>query len=129
MMKKIVIKILIFLIILVLYLVLGSAFNIYIGCPIHDITGFHCPGCGLTRMLLAILKLDFYQAFRYNQLLFILMPFALLLLFENIYSEYKNKKSIYKKIPNYIWYSLIVILLLYAVLRNIFSFLAPITIK
>ncbi len=128
-MKKKILKISIGCLVLVLYLLLGKKFNIFIKCPIHEIFHVYCPGCGLTRMLLAILKLDFYQAFRYNQLLFILMPFALLLLFENIYSEYKNKKSIYKKIPNYIWYSLIVILLLYAVLRNIFSFLAPITIK
>ncbi|MBQ9181658.1 MAG: DUF2752 domain-containing protein [Bacilli bacterium] len=124
-MKKIVIKILIFLIILVLYLVLGSAFNIYIGCPIHDITGFHCPGCGLTRMLLSILKLDFYQAYRYNPLLFITLPFIIFLYFNNLYCKLYNKKSIIKKIPNWFWYIILFIVILYGIMRNIIPYFAP----
>lgn len=124
-MKRIVIKILIFLIILILYLVLGSVFNIYIGCPIHDITGFHCPGCGLTRMLLSILKLDFYQAYRYNPLLFIALPFIIFLYFNNLYCKLYNKKSIIKKIPNWFWYIILFIVILYGIMRNIIPYFAP----
>lgn len=124
-MKKKILKVIILILILIAYLILGKIFNIYLRCPIHEIFHVYCPGCGLTRMLLSILKLDFYQAFRYNPLLFIMLPFSLLLLFENIYSESKNKKSMYKKIPNCIWYTIIVLLLIYGVLRNIYPFLAP----
>ena len=115
----------ILILILVTYLILGKIFHIYLKCPIHEIFHVYCPGCGLTRMLSSILKLDFYQAFRYNPLLFIMLPFSLLLLIEDVYSELKNKKSIYKRIPNCIWYIIIVILLIYAVLRNIYPYLAP----
>ena len=124
-MKKKLLKIVILLAVLVTYLIVGKKFNIFIKCPIHEIFHVYCPGCGLTRMLLAFLKLDFYQAFRYNPLLFILTPLAILLLIEQLYSDYKKKKSIYHKIPNYVWYILIALLLIYAILRNIYPCLAP----
>lgn len=118
-------KILVLILVLIAYLVLGKIFHVYLKCPIYEIFHVYCPGCGLTRMLSSILKLDFYQAFRYNPLLFIMLPFSLILLIEDIYSELKKKKSIYRKIPNYIWYIIIVILLAYAILRNIYPVLAP----
>ena len=77
-------------------------------------------------MLFSILKLDFYKAFRYNVLLFIMSPFALFLFIEKIYSELKKRKPLYKKIPEKVWVILIIILIIYAILRNIFPFLAPI---
>ena len=33
------------------------------GCPIRAITHFPCPTCGVTRSLLALLRLDFAQSF------------------------------------------------------------------
>ena len=115
-----------FIIIGLIYLILTHFTNFYIPCPIHFITDFYCPGCGITRMILAILRLDFYKAFRYNPLLFILMPFIIILLIDYIYSNYKNKTPLYKKIDNKIWYILIIILVIYGILRNIFPILAPI---
>ena len=44
-----------------------------IGCPINKLFGIECAGCGLTRMFLAIFKFDFYQAFRFNPCMFILL--------------------------------------------------------
>ena len=46
-------------------------------CLISIITGFPCPGCGMTRAILAALHLDFSAAFAYHPLFF-LMPFFLL---------------------------------------------------
>ena len=37
-------------------------------CPIKNIFGISCPGCGMTRGFIAILKLDFISAIRYNVL-------------------------------------------------------------
>lgn len=122
-------KIIILFVLLILYLMIGTKFNILIKCPIHEIFHVYCPGCGITRMLISILKLNFYQAFRYNQLLFILLPFSLLLLLESIYSDKKKKKSLYNKIPNYIWYVLIIILLIYGIIRNVCPYFAPITLN
>ena len=45
-------------------------------CPIKLISGYDCPGCGMTRALLALLRLDIKSAFGYHHL----FPVPLLLL-------------------------------------------------
>ena len=39
-----------------------------IGCPVRFITGISCPGCGMTRAWLSLLRLDFAGAFYYHPL-------------------------------------------------------------
>lgn len=65
-------------------LLLGIAYFIFIKltgwalpCPIRLITGKYCPGCGISRMMLAFFRLDFEEAFRANRLLFFLLPLTL----------------------------------------------------
>ena len=40
------------------------------------ITGKLCPGCGISRMCMALLELDFAKAFHYNALVLVLLPFG-----------------------------------------------------
>ena len=92
-----------------------------IPCPIYTIFHVYCPGCGVTRMLGALFKGNFYQAFRYNPLVFILLV---------IYIIYFILKYIFKvniKIPNKVYYGLIVVLIVYGIIRNLpmFSYLQP----
>lgn len=53
--------------------------------------------------------------------------FALVLYFDYIV---RKDKSFYRKIPEVVWYIIIVLLIVYVILRNIpyFSFLAPTSI-
>ncbi len=44
------------------------------GCPFFRLTGFTCPGCGLTRAYIHAFHGDFATAFRYNPFFFTL-PF------------------------------------------------------
>jgi Protein of unknown function (DUF2752) len=44
-------------------------------CPFHAVTGFPCPGCGMTRAMISIGQLNFKQAVEYN-----LFSMALLIL-------------------------------------------------
>ncbi len=118
-------KYIISLIVLIVYLIVSHLFEIYIPCPIHYITGFYCPGCGITRLIYSMLKLDFYQAFRYNPLLFIMLPFFIFFIINDIYSKIKNKEPLYRKVPNYVYIFIIVLLIIYGILRNIFPSLAP----
>ncbi|MFD0895149.1 DUF2752 domain-containing protein [Luteolibacter ambystomatis] len=48
------------------------------GCLFHQWTGFHCPGCGMTRATFALLHGDILKAFRYNPLGVVLFPIALI---------------------------------------------------
>ncbi len=41
------------------------------GCPIRLFTGVSCPGCGMTRAWLSILRFDFKSAFMYHPLFWI----------------------------------------------------------
>ena len=113
-----------FIILGILFILVFIRFNYRIPCIIHETTGLYCPGCGGTRMTLSLLKLDIYQAFRYNMLLTIAIPFIILHLICRYIFKLKYK------IPNWFIYVLIIIVLVFGVLRNIpyFSFLAPTTL-
>ena len=112
-----------------IYFIISSYFNLYIPCVFHELTNFYCPGCGITRMFFSILKLDFYQAFRFNPFVFIvgilyLIYLIILLLFKTL----KNKEIV---LPRFTYYILVILTVLFCVLRNtdFFGFLAPTLIK
>lgn len=46
-------------------------------CPVQHFTGVPCPGCGLSRAAMALLRLDFDAAFRYHPMVFVLPPVVL----------------------------------------------------
>lgn len=48
-------------------------------CLFRTITGLSCPGCGVTRMCLALLALDLPAAWAFNPGLFLLLPILALL--------------------------------------------------
>ena len=123
-------KLLLFFGLLVMYYIFALN-NITIPCLFNKITNLYCPGCGVTRMLLSISKLNFYQAFRYNQLVFIFLPFILLLLIDFLLKWLKNQNNyIYLRINNKVWVVLLIIVLVFGILRNIplFDYLKPIII-
>lgn len=47
-----------------------------IPCVFHLVTGWDCPGCGISRMFLALLRGDIVLAARYNLLVLCLLPAA-----------------------------------------------------
>ncbi len=99
-----------------------TKYNIVVDCPILTITGFYCPGCGITRLFQSLLAGQIYQAFRYNPLLFIILITTPVYLVIYPKINQKNNKRIL--------YGTVIIVLLYTVLRNIplFSFLEPTTL-
>lgn len=119
------IKIFIILTILfITFLYLNKRFSFFIPCPIHKILHIYCPGCGITRMVLSIIKLDFYKAFKYNPFMFILLPFFVWYYALYYYNWIQNKTF---KINKKIWNTLLILAIIFMILRNIpaFDFLAP----
>lgn len=51
-------------------------------CPFQLFFGLSCPGCGMTRSFLSLLKLDFAHAFYYHPLFPVVILVALLWLLE-----------------------------------------------
>lgn len=97
-------------------------------CPWKKNLGIDCAGCGATRMIRSIFKLDFYQAFRYNIFSILLLPILFIYGVSSSYAWIFNKKNLLeKKIPTVFWIIVIVLMLTYGIIRNLpmFSFLAP----
>ena len=66
-------------------LVMGIAYAIWfsftgigIPCPIRALTGYRCPGCGITHCAVNLLHGRVREAYAANQFVFILAPFGLI---------------------------------------------------
>lgn len=98
-----------------------------IPCLLTLVTGGLCPGCGITRMFLALTRLDFYAAFRYNALVFCLMPFAAVFGLRHWRRWVKTGSRKMDRMENVMIMIAFVLTVVFWILRNLpqFSFLAP----
>lgn len=124
-------KVLSFLIILLIlgtsYYVWGNITGLYLPCMIYKTTGLVCPGCGVTRMIFAILQGDIKQAFHYNPALFILSPLlAIILIYQSVQYIRMGQIRISNKL-NIFLIVIVLFLIIFGILRNIpsFYFLRP----
>lgn len=60
-----------------IYAILWRVLGIGLPCVFYTTTGLQCPGCGVSRMCLSLLKLDFKGAFSANPALLCLLPVLL----------------------------------------------------
>ena len=99
------------------YMLLRQLTGFYIPCFFHSITGFQCPGCGSTRMLAALMRLDFAAAYSYNPFLFVSLPF---LAFECIYEFcFTHDNKTFARINNVILGLYCAAALVFGVMRNL----------
>ena len=93
--------------------------DIGIPCMFRQITGFKCPGCGVTHMCLALLQLDFKKAWQSNPAILCMLPLGLFLTIYTICTYIKKGCM-----PDKWWYNVIIwimvsVLLIFGVVRNI----------
>jgi hypothetical protein len=97
-------------------------------CPIKLVTGLWCPGCGATRMCLALLRLDLYGALRSNAGLCLLLPVLAALIGQQALHWVKTGRAA-PPTPqqNALVWGMVWAMLAYGVVRNLpgLSFLAP----
>ena len=103
-----------------------AAHNFYPVCQFHRLTGLNCPGCGGTRAVYALLHGEFFTALRDNAL-FVggLIFFALRAIW---FAAAKSRaRSNAEFFPVKFFWMLLVIMMVFAVLRNLpaFAFLSP----
>lgn len=102
------------------YLYLRGSTGAGIPCPTYALTGLYCAGCGSSRALQSILHLEFYQAFRYNPLMVVLLPFFALYFGVLAVGYIRYAKDIVdEKLPFRVLYVVVVIVIAYSVVRNI----------
>lgn len=133
--KKIRIAVMFFVL---LILLAGAVFLYYhnpsgglnLACPSYYFTKYYCPGCGAGRACYALLHGRWYQAFRYNPLLVILLPWLILYyVLCGIQWIVYGKERVSIRIPEWIPMTILLIMILYGIVRNIevypFILLAP----
>lgn len=98
-----------------IYCILGCA----IPCIFNKITGLLCPACGVTRMIYAISKGNFTEAYGYNKGLFITMPIILTIFTLDEIHYIKSGHRQMSRFFKLILVAEIVFLLIFGILRNI----------
>ena len=102
-----------------LYALFVRVTGLGIPCMFHVVTGFNCPSCGVTRMCMALLRLDFAAAYRYNAAILVLSPLGLAVAARQAWLYVKTGHPKLSKIEMGIISFLIVALLVFGVWRNI----------
>ena len=107
------------------FIILVGWHGVRVPCPLYKTVHIHCPFCGCTRLLLALIDSNIYQAFRYNELMFICaIPLTILYIYELvIWIKTASTTVLLDRVITVF----IVIAIIFAVMRNTptFKFLAP----
>ena len=107
------------------YEYINLKYNIGIPCAVNKVFGIYCPGCGLTRALGAMLRLDFIQAFKYNVFSLVLIPLIAIVFVTFIWEYIFDRSSFISKIPVAFWIILLGSFFIYGIVRNFIPVLQP----
>ena len=96
-------------------------------CAFHVVTGLHCPGCGLTRMLHALVHGDIARAWSMNPLAMIALPLLAMMLAQWWVARPLLPSWLERRAHDGRWW--IAALVLFGVVRNVpvaaFAWMAP----
>lgn len=103
----------------ILYYIFIRITGFAIPCIFRKLTGLRCPGCGLTRAVLRLARLDLAGAFSCNQFIFIALPAVAYIIISSDYRYVKSNSRSLSVFGNVLTVVCIVGAVLFAVLRNI----------
>ena len=89
-----------------------------IPCAFHQVTGLKCPGCGVTRMCLSLLRGDFAEAFHQNAAIFCLLPLGVVLAVSRCVSYVKTGSKRLSRWENRLVLFMVAVLVLFGIVRN-----------
>jgi hypothetical protein len=95
-------------------------------CMFHALTGFNCPGCGMTRALYALLHGNLRLALKENALFLVVLAGLAVWSVQSAVRKMRNRPATFKVPPKMLWL-LLVSSIIFAVLRNLpgFEWLSP----
>ena len=101
-----------------LYYLFVSATGLYVPCMFRMITGWKCPGCGVSHLFIHLGHGQVAEAFADNQLLFLLLPFAAVYVVWKIFRYIKTGDRGYSAVENRVFIGVIAAAAVFTVLRN-----------
>lgn len=109
------------------YALFCSLTGLALPCPFHTLTGLWCPGCGVSRMCISLLRGEFSTAWGYNPALMALLPVLAAVLTRLGVRYVRTGETRPTRGENVLIWGMAVCLLAFGVLRNLpgFQALAP----
>ena len=97
-------------------------------CPFRRLTGIHCPGCGGTRSILALIRGDFLEAIHDNPAGPMLVLVVILFYLEAVFAAFGKRVKLF---PRSVWFWGVVIALhlVWAVARNLVPSMLPVQLS
>jgi hypothetical protein len=106
-----------------------SEYVFYPPCLFNQLTGMHCPGCGATRSVGALVHGEVLQALAYNPLLVAALPFVAVWLSIVAFQMWTGRHLRLPRPPGWLIAVLIALVAAFGVLRNVgvypWTLLAP----
>lgn len=106
--------------IIVLYKNVNPATAPFPRCPFNLLTGLKCPGCGTQRAIHLLLNLKIGDAFKQNAVFVVFVPIVLFLILAELLKTRLPKLYTFSS-SSYLSYGLLVVIILWWLLRNIFN--------
>ena len=110
-----------------IYLIFVRVTGRHIPCVFYELSGKYCPGCGITRMFVALSRLDLAAAADYNLLALTLLPAAIAVGAVKSVRYIRRGECRGSKLETAAYVLVLVFGVVFAVLRNMpqYGFLAP----
>ena len=103
----------------ILYAVFVRLTGLAVPCIFRTLTGWQCPGCGITRACLSLLKGEIRTSFSYNPFLYIAGPCIIYLIVRGDLNYIKDNTFQLNRQDTVLTYILTVAALIFGVVRNL----------
>lgn len=117
--RKIIYRDGIILLVGILYAVFVRLTGLAVPCIFRTLTGWQCPGCGITRACLSLLKGEIRTSFSYNSFLYIAGPCIIYLIVRGALNYIKDNTFQLNRQDTVLTYILTVAALIFGVVRNL----------
>ena len=101
-----------------LYALLTRKVGGVIPCLCYTLTGLKCPGCGVSRMCLALLRGDLREAFRQNRAVLLLLPALVYVAAAWCEGYIRSGSRVLRGAPKAAAWGIVIVLLSFGIARN-----------